>query len=298
MHHDPQWPRASEWLQNGSTNPALLVLGVPLNQSISPGHCDEAPKAIRDALALYSLADVEEFQDLSRVSIADQGDLDSKDLDAVSAVGLLIHWKAQVAADPKAVVYLGGDNSVTRPGVHSLGQPLDRIGLITLDAHFDLRHTENGLHNGNPIRALLADGLHGENIVQIGIQSFANSPAYAAVAAQEGIQVITAGEVHRRGIAKVVMESLAELSSKVDSIYVDLDIDVLDRAFCPGAPGARPGGLLPHQVREFAFHVGAHPSVSAMDLVEFDPRRDINQVTALSCAACLLSFASGVASRG
>ena len=39
---------------------------------------------------------------------------------------------------------VGGNNAVTRPGVLGLGLPLDKIGLITLDAHFDMRDTTRG----------------------------------------------------------------------------------------------------------------------------------------------------------
>ena len=56
---------------------------------------------------------------------------------------------------------VGGNNAVTRPGVHALGLPLDKVGLITLDAHFDMRDTSAGPGNGNPVRALREDGLPG-----------------------------------------------------------------------------------------------------------------------------------------
>ncbi len=58
---------------------------------------------------------------------------------------------------------VGGNKQVTRPGVHALGLPLDKVGLITLDAHFDMRGTAQGLGNGNPVRALREDGLPGKN---------------------------------------------------------------------------------------------------------------------------------------
>ena len=64
---------------------------------------------------------------------------------------------------------------MTRPGVHGLGLPLDQVGLITLDAHFDMRDLDRGLGNGNPVRALIEDGLPGRNIAQIGLAPFANS---------------------------------------------------------------------------------------------------------------------------
>ena len=61
------------------------------------------------------------------------------------------------------------------PGCSGIGGALDEIGLITLDAHFDMRELDEGLSNGNPVRALMEDGLPGKNIAQIGLASFANS---------------------------------------------------------------------------------------------------------------------------
>ena len=277
MHHDPYWPRAGEWLAKGSVDPIVAIQGVPLNNSITPGRCDEAPAAIRGALNYFGLGDVQHFTALDQVGVLDQGD------------------SLQIAPYLSPTILLGGDNGVTFHGVHALGIPLDRVGLITLDAHFDLRHLENGLNNGNPIRALLRDGLPGPNILQIGIQSFANSSDYAMVASDAGIHVITAREVHEAGVQAALDGVVPDWD--VDSIYVDLDIDALDRAYCPGAPGARPGGLAPWQVQDFAFAVGSMDKVRAMDIVEFDPHRDINMVTAMSCASAMLHFISGVMSR-
>jgi formiminoglutamase len=147
------------------------------------------------------------------------------------------------------------------------------------------------------VRALLADGLPGANIVQIGIQPFANSPAYAAVAREAGIEVLTADQVIDAGIADVVRRGLEGLSSRADRVYVDFDLDVLDKAFAPAAPGSRPGGLAPWALRRAARMCGAHRGVYAMDLVEIDPTRDIADATSLAAAACLLEFAAGVLSR-
>ena len=98
----------------------------------------------------------------------------------------------------------GGNNAVTRPAVHALGLPLERVGLITLDAHFDLRDTSEGLGNGNPVRALREDGLHGRNIAQVGIAPFANSAAMHRDAIEGGHLVVTIGEVGAGGIERAV----------------------------------------------------------------------------------------------
>ena len=83
----------------------------------------------------------------------------------------------------------------------------------------------------------------------------------------------------------------------MDAIYVDLDLDVLDRAFAPATPGSRPGGLNPWELRHAAHLCGRHPKVRILDLVEIDPPNDIADMTSLAAAACLLSFTSGVLRR-
>jgi len=86
-------------------------------------------------------------------------------------------------------------------------------------------------------------------------------------------------------------------SFTTEFIYVDLDLDVLDRAFAPATPGSRPGGLTPWEMRTAARVCGEFARVRVFDLVEMDPEQDIAGQTALCAAACLLSFASGVHRR-
>ena len=151
--------------------------------------------------------------------------------------------------------------------------------------------------NGNPVRALLADGLPGENIVQIGIQPFANSRPYAEVAKQSGIATFTADRVRKRGLGNVITEVLADLSQRVSAIYVDVDLDVLDRAFSPATNGSRPGGLAPWELRSAVRLFGLNAKVRVLDVVELDPDKDVADITTFTAASCLLSFASGVLSR-
>jgi arginase family enzyme len=248
-------------------------------------------------LQRFSTWDFDAALDVRDLPAADLGDLPLSDVVPEDALRPTADAVGQALATASAAVLLGGDNSITRPGVHGLALPLDRCGLLTVDAHLDLRSLDGGLSNGNLVRALLSDGLPGANIVQIGIQSFANSPDYAAVASSAGIRVVTASEVRTRGIELVVGEALAAVSDRADAIYVDLDLDAMDRAFAPGTPGARPGGLTPGDLRVAAHLCGSHAKVRALDLVELDPEKDTNQITALTAAACLLSFASGVLCR-
>ncbi len=274
--------------------------------SLTPGRCDLAPQAVRTILRKFSCYDIEADTDLRVLGAHDQGDLPLAEATLEEAFEPIRSAVCQnLNMDADVVVVLGGDNGVTRPGVHGVaaamlnapGQSLQHCGLLTFDAHFDLRDLSNGLSNGNPVRALLADGLPGRNIVQIGIQSFANSQAYAQVARDAGITIVTMDQVRVRGIETVVNEVLAYLSQHTQAIYVDFDIDVLDRAFAPACPGARPGGLTPWELKRAAYLCGAQPQVKAMDLVEVDPTQDVANVTVMATAQCLLSFAAGLVRR-
>jgi formiminoglutamase len=265
MPQDPRWPRAGDWLAGGHhPEPVarLAVLGAPVRLgSISGGRFDLAPAAIRDGLHRFSTFDGD--VDVRKVAARDAGDLRLSGTRPEDALPEVAGAVGGMLNSDDAVVILGGDNSITRPACRRLGPDLPRVGLLTLDAHHDVRDTDGGLNNGNPVRALLDDGLPGANIVQVGIQPFANSAAYAEVA----------GEA------------------------VDLDVDVLDRAFAPASPGSRPGGLVPAEVQAAVRLAGAHPRVRAMDIVEVDPERDVADVTVLAAASFLLCFAAGLASR-
>ncbi len=301
LHEDKDWPRAHAWLAGEYTRSAhgmLHVLGLPLTLgSITPSRCDLAPKAIRDALMRFSTYDIVHSHDVRDLVVEDMGDLPLAQATVEDAQQPIEKAVRDAVNKTEAIVLLGGDNSITRPALRGMYSNLKECGLLTLDAHLDLRTLDGGLRNGNPVRALLADGLPGENIVQIGIQSFANSAAYFQIAEDAGISTIPVEQVAEIGIETVVERALRQLAHKAEVIYVDLDLDVMDRSFAPATAGARPGGLAPLDIRRAAFLCGANPKVRVMDLVEIDPTRDSNDITAMSAAACLLSFASGCLER-
>jgi arginase family enzyme len=151
--------------------------------------------------------------------------------------------------------------------------------------------------NGNPIRGLIADGLPAQNIVQIGLQSFANSLSYADYAQEQRIRGIRIEDMRERTFQEVFERELTLIAPKVQVIYLDIDLDVMDVAFAPGCPGARPGGLTPQDIRLAARIAGGHPKVKAIDIVELDPERPLEKLTgatAMTAALCILEFAAGM----
>ncbi|MBX3327841.1 MAG: agmatinase family protein [Nitrospira sp.] len=275
----------------------MKLVGVPLYlASLTPGRCDLAPSAIRSALRQFSTFDLEHSVQLEQRCIEDFGDLGVSDLKPEEAFETIANSIRSYGRNSGVVLVLGGDNSVTRPLVHGVTDSLNETGLITLDAHLDVRRADLGLTNGNVIRVLLNDGVPGRNIVQIGLQPFSNSASYARFARGHDIRGITVSEVWQRGIESVIREALESLSH-TRCIVVDFDLDVLDRSFMPGAPGARPGGLSPRELFDAAYLLGKHPLVQAADFVELDPTKDVADVSVMNAAKCLLSFLSGISSR-
>ena len=192
---------------------------------------------------------------------------------------------------------VGGNNAVTRPAAHGLALPLERVGLITIDAHFDMRETDGGPMNGNPIRCLLEDGLPGRNLVQIGLAPFANTAKMHEDVMAAGAGTFTLSECLEDGIFLVLDDALERLAH-VEAIIVDFDIDVIDRAQWPGAPGARPGGMPARMFFDAARYLASDPRVKLVDLTEFDPSLDVGDTTALTAARWVCEVLAGFEARG
>jgi arginase family enzyme len=287
------WPNLSELVVGMETKAPVGLVGAPLAAgSVTPGQCDLAPALLRETLRRIGRYDVETGRELS-TRVADRGDVDLAGLSIEGATEPIRDAVRFSVSLHDLTLLVGGNNAVTRPGLLGLGLPLDKVGLVTLDAHFDMRETHEGLSNGNPVRALIDDGLPGGNIAQIGLASFANSRKMHEDALAAGNLVITAGEVRRLGIALAVDRALDRLGH-CEAIAVDCDIDVIDRSQFPAAPGSRPGGMAVHDFFASVRRLAAEPRVRLIDLTEWDPPLDPTDLSALTAARwvaeCLAGF--------
>ncbi|HEX8482756.1 MAG TPA: arginase family protein [Allosphingosinicella sp.] len=274
----------------------VAILGAPMESgSVTPGRCDLAPDTIRRALRRFSTYDVERSSELF-FAVRDLGDVPVQGVSPADGFAPIRDAAAAAVAQHRLTLLLGGNNAVTRPAAHALGLPLAKIGLITLDAHFDLRSTAGGPMNGNPIRCLLEDGLPGSNICQIGLAPFANTARMHADAQAAGIGVYTMADCLERGILAVLNHALARFVH-VEALMIDFDIDVIDRASCPGAPGARPGGMPVSMFFAAARRLAAEPRVKLVDLTEFDPALDVSDITALTAGRWVSEILAGFAGR-
>ena len=173
---------------------------------------------------------------------------------------------------------------------------IEEVGLITLDAHFDMRDTAEGLSNGNPVRALIEDGLPGANIAQVGLASFANSMAMHKDAVDAGNLVVTIGDVREHGIEWAIDHALDHVAH-CDALVIDCDIDVIDRSQFPAAPGARPGGMAVHDFFRAVRRLASDRRVRVIDLTEWDPPLDSTDLSALTAARWVAECLAGYEMR-
>jgi arginase family enzyme len=290
------WPNLSELLVDKNADAPVGLIGVPLDAgSVTPGRCDLAPGLLRATLRRIGRYDVETGKELQS-RIADHGDVPVAGLSIEEATpSIVAACKASIERH-RMTLLAGGNNAVTRPAVHALGLPLEEVGLITLDAHFDMRDTSQSLSNGNPVRALRDDGLPGKNIAQIGLAPFANSADMHRDATEGGHLVVTIGQVRRDGIVQAISTALDHVRH-CKALVVDCDIDVIDRGQLPGAPGARPGGMAAHDFFAAVRLLAAEPKVRLIDLTEWDPPLDSSDLSALTAARWVAECLAGYEQR-
>ena len=289
------WPNLSDLMVE--RKPAAVgLLGAPLAVgSVTPGACDQAPALLRRTLRRIGLYDVETGRELA-TEVADRGDVALPGSTIEQATPLLRDAVAASAEAHALTLLVGGNNAITRPAVLGLGGALEEVGLITLDAHFDMRDLDRGLSNGNPVRALIEDGLPGANIAQVGLAPFANSRAMHEDAIAAGNLVVTIGDVRAHGIAQAIQHALDHVAH-CDALVIDCDIDVIDRAQMPAAPGARPGGMAAHDFFRAVRRLASDPRVRLIDLTEWDPSLDPSDLSALTAARWVAECLAGYEMR-
>jgi arginase family enzyme len=286
------WPNLSELLLDTGDDIPIGLLGAPLAAgSVTPGACDRAPALLRRTLKRIARYDIGMGRSVF-TPVRDRGDIDLTGLTIEQAADPIRNAVEASVGEHALTLLAGGNNAITRPAVLALGD-LGKVGLITLDAHFDMRDLDAGLSNGNPVRALMQDGLPGRNIAQIGLASFANTAKMHRDAIAAGSLVISIDEVRGGGIASAV-EKAIEHTDHCKALVIDCDIDVIDRSQMPGAPGARPGGM---DVTDFFWAVrrlARERRTRVIDLTEWDPSLDPTDLSALTAgrwvAECIAGF--------
>jgi formiminoglutamase len=305
--------KVHEWIQpitaitdpEEAKNAEVVILGVPLSRSsISASGASEFPEAFRRSWRNFATYNLDDDIDLSEMSVLDTGDVPMHVTDIRKCHENIVEASAAIHGDFRnsKVCAIGGDHSITAmmvKGMHK-ANPSERIGILQFDTHFDLRDmSDNGPSNGTPMRNLIESGVvEGRNMYNIGLHGFFNTKDLKQYADEKGVNYFTLRQARKKGIEETVLQCLDELSSKVDTIYLTVDMDVLDIAYAPGVPASTPGGMTTAELLEGVLEVAKHPKVKAMDIVCLDPLKDTNaQATVKLGTHVFLTFLTGVMLR-
>lgn len=295
--------RITNWLQPWDFESPLDVgvISVPLSKtSITPNSTFAAPNAIREALGAFTTYSPDFDVDIQNLRVREIGEVSLPIMDVRESVTIIEDCLRDVFELPDKFfpVIIGGDHAVTAPAVRAFckAHADQQVGLIHFDAHNDVRVMDHGPTNGTPIRGILESGVRvrGENLAQIGIHGFMNSSHYKRWVERRGGTIFTGRQVRRNGIEQILDEALTVAGRGTDSIYVTVDIDVLELAYAPGTGVASPEGISAADLMEAMFILGQRPEVGAIDFVELDPRRDPSQITTRTFASAMLTFLGGL----
>ena len=256
----------------------ISILGIPYDadSSFLKGAI-HGPPVIRNAFGSPSSNTFAENEvDLEgHPQINDEGDLDlGTGQNARDQIESAIR---NLVVDGGKVLSLGGDHSITYPILRGHYSMLGKLNVIQLDAHPDLYDELDGNRYSHacPFSRSFEEGLI-NNLLQVGIRTLNSHQRQQAD--KFGVEIIKASDFAETSI------------DLADPVYISLDLDVLDPAFAPGVSHYEPGGLSVRDV--VAFIQGLNVPIVGADIVELNPTRDFQDMTAMVAAKLMKELLS------
>jgi len=281
---------------------SIIVIGAAGGAGAPDPACAEGPDALRRYRVFRdSPLQHVEWDGVLRVPRAQQ----DTPLHAVAALSArLADEVAAVLQAGNFPLVVGGDHSCaigTWGGVHRALHRQGPLGLIWIDAHMDshtFATTPSGQLHGMPLACLLGHGdpaltaidgpeakLRPEHVCLIGVRSF--EAGEAALLHRLGVRVFDMDEIRRRGLVEVFDEALAIVRQGTAGFGVSVDLDALDPEEEPGVGTPVPGGLRRADLAAALSRLRRDPAFVAMEIVEYNPRRDRGHATADAAGALL-----------
>ena len=269
----------------------FVFFGVPYDRtSTYKAGSRFGPGALRDVSANLELFSIRSDIDLERTHVHDMGDLDVlEDLDETLQRVTSV-W-TDLTAMGKIPIMAGGEHTITKAAVDAL--PTD-IGLVSLDAHMDLRDEFLGkkLSHATFMRRV-AERIGPTHIMEVGIRAF--SKPELDYCKRSGVEIITPLEIRKAPVEKTA-QRVKTFLSKFARAYVTVDIDVLDPAFAPGVGNPEPDGLTTDELLTIT-QAAMGRNIVGLDAVEVAPDLDSGQ-TAAVCAKVIFEEVAALSVRG
>ncbi len=168
------------------------------------------------------------------------------------------------------VVSLGGDHSVTYPIIKAYQKRYPTLDILHIDAHPDLYDEFDGdkYSHASPFARIMENRL-AVRLVQVGIRTLNSHQREQAD--KFGV------EIHEMRTL-----DLSKIRRFDNPLYISIDMDGLDPAYAPGVSHNEPGGLTTRQLINLIHDLDA--IVVGGDVVEYNPERDCNEMTAFLAA--------------
>ncbi len=283
----------------------VAIIGAPFDDAVThrPG-ARFGPRAIREAQytsgSVRSLQlDVDPFEVLTVVDAGDANIVPSW----IERSHAMVYRKVREVAETGAIpIILGGDHSITWPAATAVAEVRrpGSIGIVHFDAHADTANDSWGVlaSHGTPMRRLIESGaVKGSNFVQVGLRGYWPPKETFDWMQEQGLRWHFMREIEERGADAVIADAIAEALDGPDSVYLSIDIDVIDPGMAPGTGTPEPGGMLTREVLRAIRQIVAAVDLAGMDIVEVSPPYDQAETTAMVANRAALEAISALAVR-
>ena len=255
-----------------------VIFGVPFDSthSYKPG-CRFGPDSIRDAFNNIEIFQPEFGVDLETANITDLGNT-KHTVVATEMLQMVENITTELKKQNKQIIVLGGEHLITLGSFSCFPK---NTGYVVFDAHYDLRdqYADIKLSHAAYLRRLV-EKRGSENIVHVGARAFVKEEL--AFLTDNKIRTVSDKEIRDGNGAKL----LKDITSTFDSIYLSIDLDVLDPAFAPGVGNPEAVGISSRELYDLVTALQSK-KIEAADIVELNPTYD-NGATA-SMAAKMIS---------
>lgn len=146
-----------------------------------------------------------------------------------------------------------------------------KIGIINLDAHFDLRLDERP-SSGTMFRQILEEDKQVDYLC-VGIQELSNTKQLFETAKKYNVQYILESELDTS------FDKIDAFVEEQDVVMYTICTDVINQAYAPGVSAPAPFGLSPDIVRMITKHVVTKEKFISMDVSEVNPKQDVEEMT-------------------
>ena len=239
----------------------------------------KGPKAIIEASKNMELYDIETDSEVYTKGIHTAKEIASKT--SRGMVGKVYKEVKKVLGDNKFPVILGGEHTVALGAIKAHAETHDRMSILHLDAHSDMRDSYEGNKLSHASVMARAKEIT-EDIVSVGIRSMDSSELVNI----KRNNIFYASEIRKSG--GWIKKATARLTKNV---YITIDLDVFDPSIMPSTGTPEPGGLGWYEVMDLLKNVSKKKNIVGFDVVELCPSKNVApDFLAAKLAYKLLSF--------